>query len=89
MVKFKPSASTNFAAFDGYKRTCTRFALKKVKVKRRGKPQGIITALRCVEYRHSSGKPPCHPFKRNGGRSKGLINKANCGSSRPTRKSKR
>ena len=61
-------------AFDGYQRSCARFALKKTK-----HPNGGFTmALRCAKFAKKSGYPACHPLKTGGGRSPGLINKLAC-----------
>ena len=61
------------ARLSGFTRTCTRFALKRVK-----KGKGYVSALRCTKYARRKGKPVCHPYKRHGGRSRGLLNRTRC-----------
>ncbi len=86
IVKFKPGPSakarciptgSGFAGFDGYKRTCKRYASVAVKGKGQARRQ-----LRCVEYAKGAGKPPCKAVKSKNQRSPGLLrgsfNKPHC-----------
>lgn len=73
-IKFKPGPATmartvSFNGFDGMKKTCVKYALKKVSGAGQAKTQ-----LRCVKYKKGAGKPPCQGAgRRVKGRSPGLL----------------
>lgn len=69
-VRFKPGPkASSFDGFDGMKRTCERYSLKRIS----GHGQAS-KALRCVKYKKGAGKPPCKGGGRKvKGRSPGLL----------------